>query len=97
MAFMKAADELKLGDIVSYSDIKYNIKYVFQSIIQAECMLVERERCDNYTVYKFLIIECCGMCADGNYIYLRYFNESSKLLYLYNVKEIIGCHSAIHR
>lgn len=87
MATVKSINKLKLGDIISYID-------VFPNIVREECMLVERERCDIYTLYKFLVIESDCEYTDGTYIYRRSFDESSKIVCLYNVKEIIGCHSA---
>lgn len=110
MAIVRYASKLKLGDIISYIDINWARKpklgyitsstdkdYVCPSIVIKECMLVERERCDDYTQYKFLVIESDCEYRDGTYIYLRYPDKNSEILFLYNVKEIIGCHSAIHR
>lgn len=110
MAIVKYASKLKLGDIISYIDINWSRKpklgditsstdmdYAFPSISIEECMLVERERCDDYTRYKFLVIDSYCEYTDGTYIYLRYSDENDEILFLYNVKEIIKCHSAIHR
>lgn len=100
MITVKSVNQLKLGDIISHIHMNRasltDVDYVFQNFVCRECMLVERERCDDYTQYKFLIIESDCKYTDGTYIYLQYFDESSKIICLYNVKEIIGCHSATH-
>lgn len=95
MATVKSVSKLKLGDIIHCMDVDY--VYQFQNVICNECMLVERERRDNYTWYKFLIIDGDYEGTNVTHMFLRYFDESSKIAYLYNVKEIIGCRSAIHR
>lgn len=100
MATVKRVNKLKLGDIISYIGINHesstDMNYVFPNIARKECMLVERERCDDYTRYKFLVIESDCEYMDRTYMYLRSFDESSKIVCLYNVKEIIGCHSVTH-